>query len=362
MFASTRRRTVGAFTLVELLVVIAIIGILVALLLPAIQSAREAARRSQCTTNIKNVGLALMNYHDVYKEFPPAVTLRNATPDTILNDTRLYRASWAIMILPFMEEQTLHDAFTIGGTTKLSDAVNSVARGTEIPVMLCPSDEGRGNRFEGSGGNWARGNYGYNAFEFWPNQFLWPTFFTDPALRPLYKVNMGMGGFDDGVNKQSLSLKKIIDGSTHTIMLAEMRVGLSPRDRRGVWAMGMCGSNFHCRHAATGINSCSGYDDDLFGDADVQADVGDQRLLQECMRPDVGVNNSGQSTVRSRHPGGAHVAMADGSVRFISDFVDTGNMPIGANITDAQWKDVSIFRTWQRLLVSGDSYSIESDF
>jgi prepilin-type processing-associated H-X9-DG protein len=80
------------------------------------------------------------------------------------------------------------------------------------------------------------------------------------------------------------------------------------------------------------------------------------------MRPDVGVNQSGQSTVRSRHPGGAHVAMADGSVRFLGDFIDTGNMPIGANITDAQWKDANIFRTWQRLLVSGDSYSIEGEF
>ncbi len=365
MYASFRRRFGGGFTLVELLVVIAIIGILVALLLPAIQSAREAARRSQCTTNLKNIALALQNYHDVHKEFPPAITLRDIN-DSILNDTRLYRPSWAILILPFMEEQSLQDSFDF--TVKMTDATvgsrNYVAHGTELPVMLCPSDVGRANRFEGSGGNWAHGNYGYNAFEFWPNQFLWPTFFSDPVLHSLYKVNMGMGGFNlDGGNlKQILRFSKIIDGASHTIALAEMRVGLSPRDRRGVWAMGMCGSNFHCRHAATGINSCSGYDDDLFGDADVQADIGDGNLLAECMRPDVGVNASGQSTVRSRHPGGANVAMADGSVRFLSDFIDTGNMPIGANITDAQWNDPNIFRTWQRLLVSGDSYAIETEF
>ncbi len=95
--------------MVELLVVIAIIGILVALLLPAIQ-AREAARRSQCSANIKNVALALQNYHDVRKEFPPAITLRDIN-DPILNDTRLYRPSWAHLILPYIEEQTLYDTF-----------------------------------------------------------------------------------------------------------------------------------------------------------------------------------------------------------------------------------------------------------
>lgn len=360
MFALFRRRFANGFTLVELLVVIAIIGILVALLLPAIQSAREAARRSQCTTNLKNVALALQNYHDVHKEFPPALTLRDGTPDVMLTDLRLYRINWAIAILPFMEETALRDTFVFGGTTKLSDPVNSVPRGTEVAVMLCPSDEGRGNRFQGTGGNWARGNYGYNAFQFWPNQYLWITFFTDPLIRPLYKVNMGIGGFDDKNYKQVLSLSKIIDGASHTIMLAELRVGLSDRDRRGVWAMGMCGSNFHCRHAAYGINSCTGYDDDLFGDADVQADVGDGRLRAECMRPDVGVNQSGQSVVRSRHPGGAHVALADGSVQFLTDFIDQGNMSIGAYITDAQWKNPDLFRTWQRLNVSGDSYAIET--
>ncbi len=231
--------------------------------------------------------------------------------------------------------------------------------------MLCPSDNGRGSRFEDSGGNWARGNYGYNAFEFWPNQYLWPMFFTDPFPKPIYKVNMGMGGFNlawRGTRSKSLSLAKIVDGTTHTIALAEMCVGLSPRDRRGVWAMGMCGSNFHCRHAANGINSCSGYDDDLFGSATVISDVGDGNLLgrvyasrQQCRR---------QRSINGPQPtsGRRHVAMADGSVHFLTDFIDTGNMPIGANITAQQWNDPNVFRTWQRLLVSGDAYSIETSF
>ncbi|HEX4415384.1 MAG TPA: DUF1559 domain-containing protein, partial [Lacipirellulaceae bacterium] len=95
MFASVRRRSGGGFTLVELLVVIAIIGILVALLLPAIQAARESARRAQCISNIKNVALALHNYHDSHKELPATAWLRppsatGAATDNILVDNRLF--------------------------------------------------------------------------------------------------------------------------------------------------------------------------------------------------------------------------------------------------------------------------------
>ena len=174
MFASFRRRSDGGFTLVELLVVIAIIGILVALLLPAVQAAREAARRTQCTSNLKNVALALQNYHDVHKELPPAAWVRpNASrpPNRVLTDNRLFW-NWAIRILPYLEEQSLMDhlhSISRPPISKDTGTNNSVARGTEIEVMLCPSDTGRGNKFAGTNGNWARGNYGYNAYQFWPN-------------------------------------------------------------------------------------------------------------------------------------------------------------------------------------------------
>ncbi len=362
MFAPIRRRSSGGFTLVELLVVIAIIGILVALLLPAIQAARESARRAQCTSNLKNVALALHNYHDTKKEFPAAIRYPANTNYQPLDDTRLFW-NWAIDILPYLEEKALADTFKIDTLTRLyatnGTDVNIVPRGTEIPIMLCPSDIGRGNLFQGSGGNWARGNYGYNAFEFWPNA-SWKTLFTDPATKDLYNYNIGMGGFDDGQNRQVLNFGKITDGSTNTIMLEEMRVGLSSRDRRGVWAMGMCGSNFHCRHAGYAINDCGGYNDDLLGDSDVVADVGDTNLLAECMHPDTSVHASGQSTVRSRHPGGANVAMADASVRFVSDFIDAGAIgPIGSKIEKTQI-DPSIFRLWQRLNMSRDDYPVDS--
>src|ERR1700759_2903628 len=107
------RRAAFGFTLVELLVVIAIIGILVALLLPAIQAARESARRAQCTANIKNVALALHNYHDAHKELPATAWLRpltatGASSDNVLVDNRLFW-NWMIRILPFIEEASLAD-------------------------------------------------------------------------------------------------------------------------------------------------------------------------------------------------------------------------------------------------------------
>lgn len=360
------------FTLVELLVVIAIIGILVSLLLPAVQAAREAARRAKCANNLKNIALAIHNYHDTNKALPAAVRLRSGIADNILIDTRLF-LNWAIEILPYIEEQPLFDRFDIGmGLTSstfatLKDERNREPRGTELAVMLCPSDEGQGNPFQGTSGNenWARGNYGLNAFQFWPNQWTWKWLLTDPDYRPYYDFNMGVGGIADGRLNQILDFGKILDGTSKTIMVAEMRVGLSPKDRRGVWAMGMCGSNFHCRHAGRSVNSCGGYDDDVYGSADIKADVGEERLRMECMMVDFGVNSSGQSVVRSRHPGGAHVAMADASVRFISDFIEQSGHDIGGLIggpgNEADL-DQDVFGTWRRLNVSRDGYVISTDY
>jgi prepilin-type N-terminal cleavage/methylation domain-containing protein/prepilin-type processing-associated H-X9-DG protein len=358
-------RRVGGFTLVELLVVIAIIGILVALLLPAIQAARESARRAQCSSNLKNVALAVQNYHDVRKELPTVAWVRPEQTDDILTHTRLFW-NWAVLILPYLEEQALYDSFTISPTQTLRISANAQARGTELAVMLCPSDIGRGNPFQGSNGNWARGNYGYNGFQFWPNNFLWKAMLTNPQYTKHYPMNMGMGGIEDGVLRQVLDFSKITDGTTKTIMLAELRVGLSENDRRGVWAMGMCGSNFHCRHAGFVPNLCSPGIDDVYEFQKIIDDVGEGTLNMECMMPcrGSGCDASGQSLVRSRHPGGAHVAMADASVRFITDFIDSGSS-LGDGLIDddpAGETDPAVFRTWQRLNISRDGYAIETEF
>jgi prepilin-type N-terminal cleavage/methylation domain-containing protein/prepilin-type processing-associated H-X9-DG protein len=365
-------REPAAFTLVELLVVIAIIGILVALLLPAIQAARESARRAQCTSNLKNVGLALQNYHDVNKYFPVVAHLSRLDPNTptddILSHSRLFE-NWAISILPYLEEQSLADRFVFNYTNPLKTlraSDNVIPRSTEINVMLCPSDIGRGSQFIESSGAWARGNYGYNGFQFWPNQWGWLQLMnalpSPNNINKFYNFNIGMGGFDDTINRLALNVSKITDGTSKTIAVAELRVGLSEKDRRGVWAMGMCGSNVHCRHAAFSINSCTGYEDDLMGADAVVADVGLEVLEMECMLPQTGLDQSGQSVIRSRHPGGANVAMADGSVHFLSDFIESGNVAIGGYINDnPDPKDITSddFRLWQRLNVSRDGFTTD---
>lgn len=383
MSVSFQKRRWTGFTLVELLVVIAIIGILVALLLPAIQSAREAARRTQCTSNVKNLALAIHNYHDAHKKLPAAISYPERVSNPALptnydplTDAYLF-GNWAIDILPFIEESALASRFKIDRLTTLlvpgdvggATDVNSVPRASELGVMLCPSDNGRGNPFQGTSGNenWARGNYGYNAVQYWPQTTVWRSFTTDsPSGRSgLLSYNLGAGGFADKVHRQQLSIAKITDGTTKTILLAELRVGLSPRDRRGVWAMGMCGSNIHCRHAAFGPNDCAGPNDDIFKSADIIADLGLPNLTANCMGLDASVNASGQSVVRSLHPGGANCAMIDASVRFISDFVDAGSdLRQLASYVGEVPSDLSpqTLRTWQRLLIARDGLTIEGEF
>jgi len=349
-------RRVG-FTLVELLVVIAIIGVLVALLLPAVQAAREAARRTQCANNLRNLALGLLNYHDQRGNFPAPVSVRPDSNDFILQDNRLF-SNWAIEILPHLEQQNLFNRFNFSGNNRLTSAVNWEPRNTTLQVMLCPSDSGADEPFSKSEatGDWARGNYGMNGFQFWPDsRFVKQAQGRDnssPDMTPFLDYVIGMGAVN-----VTRSIAQITDGTTHTIMLGEMRIGLSPRDRRGVWAMGMCGSNIHCRHAFNGVhspNSCAESGDDTYGSPDIIADVGESTLRAECMATDT--NASGQSTMRSAHPGGIYTAFVDGSVRFISDFIQPGSIPPGAFIGMNGQNDIAdeVFGVWPRLNISAD--------
>ena len=161
------------FTLVELLVVITIIGILIALLLPAVQSTREAARRVQCLNNLKQLGLALCNFHAARRTFPPSSVWRkngklDLTNDGVENNPDLAE-NWVILILPQLEQQSLRASFDL--TKPIPNPANAKPRSLPLTVMLCPSDVFNQTPFNGTassltsnlGGGWARGNYAANA-------------------------------------------------------------------------------------------------------------------------------------------------------------------------------------------------------
>jgi prepilin-type N-terminal cleavage/methylation domain-containing protein len=392
MFSYLRRRPASGFTLVELLVVIAIIGILVALLLPAIQAAREAARRSQCQNNMRNLGIGLLNYLDTYKEFPVAVRTEDADapgnlPAQIFagQDGKKLYANWAVLVLPFLEQQALFDYFIIkyknGQWAQLNSNTiplaglpggadprgNLVGRTTELEVMLCPTDIGRGNPYDGSslspsasGGLWARGNYGYNAGLglVLANPGHWAKKENDPETGnnpPVYCAR-GVAGVNVAMDESGIT-----DGTSKTILLGELRVGLSPGDRRGVWAMPMVGSNLLMQHGANfggGPNDCQEGNDDIRDNQAIIAQAGADYLRSECMLPfnSSSWNVSAQVAARSRHQGGIYVAMCDASVQFISDFVDAGDMTVGG-VSCLE----SRFGIWQRLNCPDDNYVIDDD-
>ncbi len=385
-----RRRSLAGFTLVELLVVIAIIGILVALLLPAIQAAREAARRSQCQNHMKNLGLALLNYESSKKKFPVAVQTEELdAPGNVQaqiraaqDGQRLY-ANWAIQVLPYLEEQPLFDSFVfkqksgrlMSLTANTIPAValpagknanaNFVGRNTELPVMLCPSDDGQGRPYDGgtfSGGLWARGNYGYNFGLGFPlnnrssdgNDSVWDKTYRDPNTGELTTCGRGIGGANIGIR-----VAQITDGTSKTIAIGEIRTGRSSLDRRGVWAMQMIGSNLLGQHGSNGgfgPNPCEPGVDDLRDNVAIIADAGEDALRAECMLPfnSSSWNVSAQTASRSKHIGGVFAAMCDGSVQFISDFVDPGQQGAGLDCSS------EAFGVWQRLNTPDDGFVINN--
>src|SRR5262245_55878334 len=337
-----RKRKRTGFTLVELLVVIAIIGILVALLLPAIQAARAAARRTKCVNNLKQIGIALHNYHSANKEFPAGMQfdINPLTPwiGPSAEVSVKFRPNWIIKILPYMEEQAIYDAFDF--KEFISHSNNRTVRGTSIPTLLCPDDTGAEVLFAGvstgEGDNWARGNYACSG----DNEYSieWPVT-KDPLKIGVLRIN------------KKTKVSQILDGTNHTILAAEVRIGLSEIDRRGVWAMGCSDASNLTKHGfggdANGPNPANEKSDDLVDCNKLTAQVGANVLTRERMTCSAGKPNL-QAAPRSRHaPGGVHVVMCDGSVHWISDDINTTG-PDGA-----------CCGVWDRLIASRDGQPVE---
>jgi len=331
------------FTLVELLVVVAIIGILLALLLPAVQAAREAARGATCRTNLKQLGLALHNYHDVHRKFPPAANRRGWK----------LRENWVIRILPFLEQQQLFDRFDLD--LEISHEDNEPARSEHLPVVICPTDSYNDEPFCGSGheptarlnDNWARGNYAANGALGYRVAGDEPDHAGSPRA-PAWRNRKRRGIM--GVNC-SVAIKNIKDGTSQTIMLGEIRAGVVPEDERGTWAMANCASSLWAHGGvntnAYGPNCRLEYSDDCLGCSRAQAAFGGGKTLAHkgmgCFPKDLG---SAQQGARSMHDGGVNTCFADGSVHFIGDEIQT---------TPSTDKNLSV---WDRLNASSDGQHV----
>jgi prepilin-type N-terminal cleavage/methylation domain-containing protein/prepilin-type processing-associated H-X9-DG protein len=318
-----RRRR--AFTLIELLVVIAIIAILIALLLPAVQQAREAARRTQCKNNLKQYGLAIANYHDVHGAFPigGAGTWSNWTGSHL---------SWQARVLPFADQTSMYNMINMD---RRADAIlheplgsGSNLLGRIVPYMLCPSDSTMISNPEWSG--WGANPYGGSATWLGPAQTNycgslgsqstpsaggaacepWQQF-----MQPIAAGNVGHGSSE---NKSLISgmfargmgatikIGDVSDGTSNTIVVGEILPDCNDH-REGAWASNGMGN----AHASTvvpinNMTTCS------------KANPG-KITHPACTN----MNNWNFSWgFRSMHTGGAHFLLVDGSVRFISETVD----------------------------------------
>lgn len=284
---AARRRQVG-FTLIELLVVIAIIAVLIALLLPAVQQARESARRTQCKNNMKQIGLALHNYHDTFSTLPPG-----AIQDFTGNAQN--EASWISMILPGLDQTPLYNRANFSscfGCTAAPGNPSYEITSPTIPMMLCPSDVDAGLVYNA----YRRGNYAANT-----------------GIGPLHSVNdpndptrTAIGPFTMNSKK---SLRDFLDGTTNTIVVAELLK--SPgADFRGVM------------HYPEGPL----YQHDQTPNSSVPDQFRSGLCVSIPRAPCVGVYNAYNDraivlAARSLHVGGVHVLMGDGSGRFVSDNV-----------------------------------------
>lgn len=330
------------FTLVELLVVIAIIGVLIGLLLPAVQYAREAARRMQCQNNLKQLGLAFHNYESAIKRLPPGMIwngrgesmgageLPVGTIDHIGLGTNpaldRLKSNWVIALLPYLEQGSLYDSFN--GDVTVNHPLNKAVRTAEIPTLKCPSDGYNNQSFERGqlanvqGYTYARGNY---AFNMGVNRTCinrnggCPLGFDADSPDLIAKASKvwgsGIGGFN-----VSYRLSDFPDGLSNIIAVDEIRAGISAIDSRGVWGLGMGGASISGAHPG-GPNSSIG--DGITACGILTLTMSEAELIRigmPCQLSAIASNFA--AAARSQHVGLVNVLRLDGSVDTVADQVE----------------------------------------
>ena len=331
---SDKRR---GFTLIELLVVIAIIAVLIALLLPAVQQAREAARRTQCKSHLKQLGIALHNYQDVHNTFPP-----NLIPGGLPTSSGYIgysQGNWGVLayLTPFLEQTSVYGLLNLESPTyayggsgyEIPDANNRLAASKMIPLYLCPSDSGRK----------VAASYGV----------------TEGIGPANYCANMGNGIDPAGTSHgspyhangvffadSSISFRHLTDGSSNTAALTESLLGegasvsgaaTPPGSEKRVYRnleLGTGITDANCAAATTYNQSdprqFSWYSGEIRC-ASYNHYYGPNAKQYDCVvnaPAELGYIASGWKAARSQHTGGVNLLLCDGSGRFVSDSIDIG--------------------------------------
>jgi prepilin-type N-terminal cleavage/methylation domain-containing protein/prepilin-type processing-associated H-X9-DG protein len=337
-----------AFSLVELLVVIAIVGILIALLLPAVQSAREAARRSHCVNNIRQLALATSQYTQTYDNtLPPSgivaektAKLNGVYPYPVYDQRSGNMFSWAVLLLPFIEEVDLYNQFDM--TRSVLDQPNEPQ---SVPVALykCPSDTNETRYYDDvsyvAGKQFAKGNYAAYVSPFHGDlQLLYPG-----AL-----IATGQ------------KLSRVVDGTSKTVVFSEVRTMDDRNDERGAWALpwnaatqlsfdmhhdyqkpvGTFGTFWPQQKYAdqTQLPNTLGPNADVLLRCDESKNVESQLQGMPCIPwiHDLGLNGYISAAPRSAHAGGVNAAFLDGHVDFITNDVDPFTFAFYVDIRDSE--------------------------
>jgi prepilin-type N-terminal cleavage/methylation domain-containing protein/prepilin-type processing-associated H-X9-DG protein len=323
------------FTLVELLVVIAIIGVLVALLLPAVQTAREAARRMQCTNNLKQLGLAIHNYHDVQNRFPSGFIFQ--APGMTGRGDRARRApgfSWHTFILPHIEQQAIYSSLNFG--LGLWQQPNRQLVATPLKAAVCPSANNPSKNFRVGTSSDASGfdNPGIAGTNYvgCAGSFVQSAYYDQPEPRRNGII----------IEDSNLRFSNVTDGTSNTFLVGET-----------IWFG--AGSDVGSNNFYWDATWYGHFKKDTSGRADSPESL--MRAGEFRMNPpSVAADNVKRNTFSSRHPSGANFVFGDGSTRFISTTINHTETPYsGGDLSGTAG-------TFQRLCARNDGLTIAGDF
>ncbi|MCC9606506.1 DUF1559 domain-containing protein [Blastopirellula sp. JC732] len=305
------KKAFTGFTLVELLVVIAIIGVLIALLLPAVQQAREAARRMQCTNHLKQLGLALHNYHDTFNVLP-----YNQSPQSGSGATKQRGPSWFVRLMPFMEQTAAYNQFQFTGDWTMQDGTSpneNILNGLVVEGLYCPSSPLPQTRdwttktgltvtlqranYVGINGSYHQG--GTDVQSDFTHSTIYGACYYNGAIVAMWDKSPAIG------------LQNLIDGTSNTMFASEQ-------------------SNFQYNGTTAVDNASSNYWGAAWASGAAGDGTGNWVQNATTLRYPIGSYGGAGNTTSyhqnipftSAHPGGVMGALADGSVRFVAETIN----------------------------------------